>query len=98
MDEKHEEAAVGRRRKSYDEAFKRAAVRLATEETSWFAAAAQAVGVSEQRLRIWHEKLAPTAPPCDDSASVEELRDTMARLRKQLCPASVGSGILLDRR
>jgi transposase-like protein len=40
-----------RRRPSYDEAFKRDAVRLVSEEKYTFKAAAAAVNVSEQSLR-----------------------------------------------
>ncbi len=40
-----------RRRRSYDEAFKRDAVRLVAEEKYSFKAAATAVNVSEQSLR-----------------------------------------------
>lgn len=94
MDESHEEAAVGRRRKSYDEAFKRSAVRLVSEEKYTFKAASAAVGVSEQSLRIWHAKFAPAAPPCGENASVEELRDEVARLRKQLKRAELEREIL----
>lgn len=74
----------GRRRKSYDEAFKRDAVRLVAEEKQSFGAAAAAVGVSEQCLRIWHAKFAPAVPPCGENSSLQELRDEVARLRKQL--------------
>ena len=94
MDESHEEAGVGRRRKSYDEAFKRDAVRLVTDENYSFAAAARAVGVSEQSLRLWHGKFAPAIPPCGENASVQELRDEVARLRKQLKRAELEREIL----
>ncbi|WP_391581031.1 transposase [Botrimarina hoheduenensis] len=42
-----------KKRRSYDEAFKREAVRLVVEEKYSFARAAEAVGVSEQSLREW---------------------------------------------
>ncbi|MDZ4781605.1 MAG: transposase [Planctomycetia bacterium] len=41
----------------YSEAFKRDAVRLVTEEGCKFAAAAQAVDVSDPTLRLWRKKL-----------------------------------------
>jgi transposase-like protein len=50
----------GRRRgRSYDEAFKRDAVRLVSEEKYTFKAAAAAANVSEQSLRAWHAKFVP---------------------------------------
>ena len=73
-----------RPRRSYDEAFKREAVRLVAEEKYSFKAAAAAVNVCEQTLRTWHAKFAPEPPSCGDNASVRELREENARLRKQL--------------
>ena len=70
-----------RRRRSYDDAFKRDAVRLVSEEKYSFKAAAAAVNVCEQSLRSWH-------------ATVEELRDEVARLRKQLKRAELEREIL----
>lgn len=84
MDENHEETEVGRRGTSYDEAFERDAVRLVSEETYSFKLAVATVGVSEQSLRLWHAKFAPATPPCGENASVQELRDEVARLRNQL--------------
>ncbi|MBX3435129.1 MAG: transposase [Pirellulales bacterium] len=94
MDESRDEADGRRPRRSYDEAFKRDAVRLVSDEKYSFASAAQAVGVSEQSLRIWHGKFAPAAPPCGENASVQELRDEVARLRKQLKRAELQREIL----
>ena len=73
-----------RPRRGYDEAFKREAVRLVVEARYSFKAAAAAVNVSEQTLRSWHAKFAPEPPSCGDNASVRELREENARLRKQL--------------
>jgi transposase len=85
----------GRRRgRSYDDAFKRDAVRLVSEDKYTFKAAAAAVNVSEQSLRAWHAKFAPTPPPCGENASVQELRDEVARLRKQLRRAELEREIL----
>ena len=83
-----------RRRRSYDESFKREAVRLVTEEKYSFAAAARAVNVSEQSLRAWHARLAPPPTPCGEHASLEELRAENARLRKQLQRAELEREIL----
>jgi len=83
-----------RRRRSYDEAFKRDAVRLVAEEKYTFKAAAKAVQVSEQSLRAWHAKFAPAPTACGENASVEELRSEVARLRKQLKRAELEREIL----
>jgi transposase len=89
-----EEAAVGRPRRSYEESFKRDAVRLVSEEKYSFKAAAAATGVSEQSLRAWHAKFAPAPAACGEQATVEELRDEVARLRKQLKRAELEREIL----
>jgi transposase len=83
-----------RRRRSYDEAFKRDAVRLVTEEQYTFKGAAAAVNVCEQSLRAWHAKFVPVPAPCGEHATVEELRDEVARLRKQLKRAELEREIL----
>ena len=83
-----------RRRRSYDESFKRDAVRLVSQEKYSFKAAAAAVNVCEQSLRAWHAKFAPAPAPCGESASVEELRSEVARLRKQLKRAELEREIL----
>jgi transposase len=83
-----------RRRRSYDEAFKRDAVRLVSEEKYTFKAAAAAVNVCEQSLRAWHAKFVPPPEPCGEHATVEELRDEVARLRKQLKRAELEREIL----
>jgi transposase len=91
--EKKEHEAVERRR-SYDEAFKRGAVRLVSEEGYTFKAAAAAVNVSEQSLRVWHAKFVPAAPPCGEDATLEELKAENSRLRKQLKRAELEREIL----
>ena len=83
-----------RRRRSYDEAFKRDAVRLVSEEQYTFQAAAAAVNVCEQSLRAWHAKFTPPPTPCGEHASVEELRCEVVRLRKQLKRAELEREIL----
>lgn len=73
-----------RRHRSYDEAFKREAVRLVSEEMYTFQAAAAAVNVSEQSVRAWHAKPVPPPEPCGDEATVAELREENQRRRRQL--------------
>lgn len=85
---------VPRRKRLFSEEFKRDAVRLVVEEGYTFKAAAAAVGVGDQSLRAWHAKFAPAALPCGENASVEELRDEVARLRKQLRRAELEREIL----
>ncbi len=72
------------RGRRFTEDFKKDAVRLVVEESYSFRTAAQAVGVCEKSLRDWHRKFAPVPDPCGDDATVEELRDEVKRLRKQL--------------
>ena len=83
-----------RRWRRFSEEFKRDAVRLVVEEGYTFKAAATAVGVGDQSLRAWHAKFAPVPSPCGENASVEELRDEVARLRKQLKRAELEREIL----
>lgn len=83
-----------RSRKSYSEEFKRDAVRLVINEGYSFKSACEAVGVCEASLRAWHARLAPPPEPCGDDATVEELRDEVARLRKQLKRAELEREIL----
>jgi tRNA G37 N-methylase TrmD len=71
---------------------------LVSEEKYSFKAAAAAVNVCEQSLRAWHAKFVPIPAPCGEHATVEELRDEVARLRKQLKRAELEREILpLDR-
>jgi len=83
-----------RRWRRFSEEFKRDAVRLVVEEGYTFKAAAAAVGVGDQSLRAWHAKFAPVPALCGEHASVEELRDEVARLRKQLKRAELEREIL----
>lgn len=89
---KHEDGR--RRRRLYDESFKRDAVRLVSEEKYTFKAAAAAVNVSEQSLRAWHAKFIPPPEPCGENATIDELRDEVAQLRKQLKRAELEREIL----
>ena len=59
-------------------------MRLVSEEKYSFKVAAAAAGVSEQSLRAWHARFVPEPPSCGENATVAELRDEVARLRKQL--------------
>jgi len=92
MSELQQEVSLRKRR--FSEEFKREAVRLVVEEGYTFKAAAGAVGVGDQSLRAWHAKFAPAPPPCGENATVEELRDEVARLRKQLRRAELEREIL----
>ena len=92
MNELQQEAP--RRWRRFSEEFKRDAVRLVVEEGYTFKAAAAAVGVGDQSLRAWHAKFAPAPLPCGENASVEELRDEVARLRKLLKRAELEREIL----
>jgi transposase len=74
--------------------FKRDAVRLVIEEQYTFAAAAKAVGVSTKSLRGWHQKLAPQPTPCGENATVDEMREEIKRLRRQLKRAELEREIL----
>ena len=83
-----------RRRRSYDEEFKRDAVRLVSEEGYTFKAAAAAVGVSEQSLRDWHAKFAPPPSRAARTPRWRSCATRIARLRKQLKRAELEREIL----
>jgi transposase len=74
--------------------FKRDAVRLVIEEQYTFAAAAKAIGVSTKSLRGWHQKFAPKPTPCGENATVDEMREEIKRLRRQLKRAEMEREIL----
>ena len=78
----------------YEESFKRDSVRLVTEEKYSFAAAAEAVGVTDQTLRAWHKKFAPPPAPCGENATAEELQAEVQRLQKALRRAEMERDIL----
>lgn len=84
----------GRARRRFGEEFKRDAVNLVVVEGYSFKAAADAVGVSSRSLREWHEKFAPEPEPCGEDASIQELKDEVRRLRKELKRAEVEREIL----
>ena len=81
------------RGKRYSDEFKQDAIRLVTQEKYSFTAAA-AVNVCEKSLRDWHAKFAPKPVPCGDNATVDELREEIKRLRKQLQRAELEREIL----
>ena len=89
-----ESAVPSSRARRFDEAFKRDAVRLVTDEKYSFQAAATAVGASQQSLRDWHTKFAPQPVAYDQHASQDELRDEIKRLRQQLKRAEMERDIL----
>jgi transposase len=78
----------------HSEEFKRDAVRLVTDEGYSFAAAAKAVGVTEQTLRTWRKKFGPPPKPCGDDATVDELREENKRLKRELRRAELEREIL----
>jgi transposase len=82
MNEK--KSSAPRAKRSFTEEFKQDAVRLITIQKYSFAAAATALGVSEQSLRRWHSLLAPKPEPCGENATADELRAENARLKRQL--------------
>lgn len=83
-----------RKRRSFNDQFKRDAVNLVVVEGYSFAAAARAVNVSSRSLREWHEKFAPAPEACGDDATVQELQSENQRLRKQLRKAELEREIL----
>jgi len=76
------------------EEFKRDAVRLVTEQEYTFAAAAKAVGVSDQTLRLWRKKFGPAPRECGDDATLDELRAENQRLKRELRRAEMEREIL----
>jgi len=82
------------KRRRYSEEFKQDAVRLVVREEYSFQAAAKAVGVSDQTLRHWHARLAPQPAECGAAATVEELREEIKRLRRELRRAELEREIL----
>ena len=91
LDHTHAKKACRRR---FPDDFKHEAVRLVVDEKYTFSAAAKAVGVSVKSLREWHRKFAPKPMPCDENATVNELREENKRLRKQLKRAEMEREIL----
>jgi transposase len=86
--------AIARQPQRFREDFKRDAVRLVVEEKYTFAAAAKAVGVCPKSLRDWYKKFAPPPEPCDENATLDELREENKRLRSQLRRAELEREIL----
>ncbi len=78
----------------HSEEFKRDAVRLVTEQEYTFAAAAKAVGVSDQTLRLWRKKFGPPPVPCGEGATLNELRAELQRLKRELRRAEMEREIL----
>ncbi len=71
------------RRGGFPDEFKQDAVRLVVDEKYSFKAAAEAVGVSANSLRVWHKKFAPPPKACGSNATLDELREVS-------CPMSGG--------
>lgn len=87
-------AETRRKARRFSEEFKQDAVRLVVSEEYTFKAAAAAVGVSEQTLRHWHARLAPKPAECGAEATLEELREEIKRLRRELRRAELEREIL----
>jgi len=81
-------------RRSFTEEFKRDAVNLVVVQGYSFSRAAEAVGVSSNSLRGWHEKYAPEPDACGEDATVGQLQDENQRLRKKLREAEMEREIL----
>jgi transposase len=82
------------RRRQYTEAFKHDAVRLVTDESYTFKAAAKAVGVSVPTLREWHRQRTPKPAECGPDATLDDLRKENQRLRRDLRRAELEREIL----
>jgi transposase len=82
------------KRRSFSEEFKRDAVNLIVKQGYSFHAAAEAVGVGEGSLRLWHRQLAPQPEPAGEDATLAELKSENQRLRRQLRQAELEREIL----
>ena len=82
------------KRRSFSDEFKRDAVNLIVNQGYSFRAAAEAVGVGEGSLRLWHRQLAPKPEPAGDDASLPELMAEIQRLRRELRQAEMEREIL----
>ena len=82
------------KRRTFSDEFKQDAIRLISDEKYTIKAAAEALGVGEQSLRQWHAKLAPKPEPCGEQATLDELRDEVKRLRRELRRAEMEREIL----
>lgn len=89
-------------RRRFTAEFKADAVRLITEHGYTHKAAADAIGISDSTLSGWARAArverplrgAQGRPPCDQDASVEDLRAEVKRLRQQLARAEMEREIL----
>lgn len=88
------QSSESKKRRTFTDEFKQDAVRLVTVEKYTFKAAAAALGVSEQNLRLWHRKLAPPPEPCGEDATLDDLRAENQRLRRELRRAELEREIL----
>ncbi len=83
-----------RQRRTFSDEFKRDAVKLVVNEGYTKADAARAVNVGYKTFSEWYNKFAPEPEPCGDDASVDQLRDELKRLRRQLKQAELEREIL----
>ena len=88
------ETTAKRPRRSFTDEFKRDSVNLVAVEGYSFHRAAQAVGVSSNSLRRWHEKFVPEPQACGEDATVQQLQEENKRLRKKLREAEMEREIL----
>ena len=91
---KKKKEATSKKRRVYTEEFKRDAVNLVVVQGYSFARAGEALGVNPNNIRNWHEKYAPEPEACGEDATVKQLQDENARLRKQLREAELEREIL----
>jgi len=83
-----------RQRRTFTDEFKQDAVNLVVKEGYAIADAARAVNVTYKTFREWYDKIAPEPTPCGDDASVDQLKEELKRLRKQLKQAELEREIL----
>lgn len=82
------------KRRSFSDEFKRDAVNLIANQGYSFRAAAEAVGVGEGSLRLWHRQLTPKPEAAGDDASLAELKAENQRLKRELRQAEMEREIL----
>ena len=82
------------KRRSFSDEFKHDAVNLIVNQGYSFRAAAEAVGVGEGSLRLWHRQLVPKPEPAGEDASLAELKAENQRLRRELRQAEMEREIL----
>jgi len=82
------------KQRPYSDEFRRNVVRQITDEGYSVPSAVKACGVSDHAVRNWYGRFAPAPEWAVDDATVEWLRDEVARLRKQLRRTALERAIL----